>query len=112
MSKTLAIDFRTGKDPGLKLKGLSLRSIDHKNYSHQIYRDEVFSKVFRIDCHYSSINGRSAIDPRTANIDEEFFIEVLADIFEAIPFDRIKYDGHYHLPPEELLEKVKIKANE
>lgn len=105
MSKTLTIDFETGRDPGLRLAGLSLYKID----SDHLNRDEAGRIV--IDTHFAG-RPHGGINGRTAQIWEDFLIEILVEIYEAIPFDRIKYIGHYELPPDELLEKVKLKANE
>lgn len=104
--KTLTIDFTTGDDPGLRLKGLSFKKFGFE--SQYVYRDDTFTGLYRIDTSLR-INGR------TAKIEVDFLVNILAELYENLPFDRIKYEGHYslHAPtPEELLEKIKQKAND
>lgn len=103
---TLTIDFRTGRDPGLRLKGLSFEKFGFLDS--RVYRDDTFVGTYRIESDFS-------LNSRTAKIEVDFLVEVLAELYENLPFDRIKYEGHYslHAPtPEELLEKIKQKAKD
>lgn len=93
----LTIDFRYGKDPSLKLAGLSFKALGGSIIEHYIYRND--DGLYTLDSRFK-INGR------TARVEEEYLIKSLAEIREYIPFDSIKVLGVYQLTGEEILKRV------
>lgn len=97
MEKTLSIRFYTYHTE-LKLAGLSFKKIHNTDIESNIYRDDASG----IYC----INNQFHTNGKTARIEKEYLINGLAEIYECIPFSKIKTEGHYELTAEQLFDEI------
>ena len=97
MCNSLTITF-TQIDPQLKLIGLSFRKLKMTDISSSIYIDD--EKKYALSSDFN-------IDPRTAKINSLFLIKCLKELYEIIPFCKIKIKGHYELSGQDLMNRIK-----
>lgn len=80
----------------LRMQGLSFKKAD----LYELCKDET-------GFHISNDFHRS---PRTAMIEKDYLIKILAELHENMPFDSIRIVGHYEATGEELMNEI-IKIN-
>jgi hypothetical protein len=93
---TLTIHFNF-RDTELTLRGLSFKKLRNTMISQHIIKS---------DTGRYCIETRFNIDPKTANIKEDYLIKILKGIKKVTPFDKIKTNGHYHLSGEQIMERL------
>lgn len=100
MAKTLTLDFDMQNEVGISMKGISFKALSScDSFKQNLIRNDLLK--YAIDC-----NHTSDFDPTTCHIKEDRLIIYLKDLYEALPFDKIKIEGYYHLTGEQLMNKI------
>lgn len=103
MPKILTIDFKY-RSPEIKLTGLSFKKISDTNIERNIIRSDTGNYI--IETNYGGQLNR-----KTAAIELNYLIDGLTEIYECIPFDKIKTLGHYEATGEQIMELILQKIN-
>lgn len=104
--RTLKIRFQHF-DILLAMKGLSFKAVKNSSLlSAYMYRCEEFIGSFTI--HNCQLNKESGNESK---VEKELLVKYLREIYNCIPYDKIKIDGRSDYNEAELYKEVILKTN-